>query len=798
MKNIQISKKTRQDLQWDELLRTWGSFCANARSGNRLYTMPFSATPDEALRRTRIVQALVAAHHQKIPLSVPELPDCKDLFSRLELGGNLPASAFCDILRVLVAVRDFLRGAQILGDPDLSQLASGLEPLSSLRILLEETIDEDGNVRPDASSELYGLRRRRSHLYGDLSTRMERMLERRDLQDFLQDKFVTTREGRFVLPVKSSFRHQVRGSIHGTSSSGQTVFIEPQEITDANNRLREIDVDIEVEEYRILAETAAHVAHETAVLRENERLLIELDIHVGAARMSRELNCTPMSFSDDGGMELVDIRHPLLLQARVNVVPNTVRLAAGQTMVITGPNAGGKTVVIKTVGLMVLMARMGLPVPARSGSIMPFFGDIHTLIGDDQSLATHVSTFSAQILHVKDILEQARPDHLLLLDELATGTDPQQGAFLAQAVLEHLRDRGIATLVTTHFTSLKTLALMDPRFVNVSVGGNALRPDYKLVPGEPGTSDGITVARQLGLPAPVITRATSLARDGDSRVDSLIGEITNLRRTLLQEKEELQKQAAETNRTQAELERQRIRLDRELREARKGTLDATVQELARCRIIIARLSEKAKKAPEPTSLAASLERVADEVDRLERSMRGPSLEPEKLSRGLVAYSYSLRHPVEILEVDMKKAKVSARAGNIVTVLAFDDLGEMDGAPVEGAKEKKQKTANPKPAQVLRESGETGEVGEPDEPFLSPAATLDLRGRRVEPALLELERHMDALFRDNHAGFLVIHGYGSGLLCSAVRDHLRASTYVQSFRPGRPDEGGDGVTAVYLI
>jgi len=555
-------------------------------------------------------------------------------------------------------------------------------------------------------------------------------------------------------------------------------------------------VDIEVEEFRILAELASHAAHETAALRENERLLLAIDGWIAAARLAEALHCAPVQFSEDGRFELIEARHPLLVRAGVAVVPNTIALEAGRVMVITGPNAGGKTVVIKTAGLLVMMARMGLPIPVKRGSTCPFYEDIHTLIGDDQSLSSHVSTFSAQILHLQKVLAAARPGHLLLLDELATGTDPQQGAFLAQAVLESLVERGIATLVTTHFTSLKTLALMDARFVNVSVGGNALRPDYKLVSGEPGTSEGITVARQLGLSEGIIRRAQQLAQDGDSRVDSLIAEISTLRRQLMAEQEAVRVERTELARRSAEVEKERARLERELREVRRSTLDKTLQELNKCRTVIARLTEKAKTPDaDPAGLSASLAKVGADLDALERRDAGPSPDPATLAPGQKHHSRSLRHVVELLEVDHKKMFVKARAGNLVTQLAFDDL-EVRSAETE-KKPRAAKAKAPKAAPAPVSQPDVLEDGASKEPFLSPANALDLRGQRVEPALLALERHLDHLFRDNQAGFLVIHGYGSGLLCSAVREHLRASSYVASFRPGGPKEGGDGVTAVFL-
>ncbi len=795
--NSNISRKTRQDLQWDDLCAYWGEYCANPRAAANLRFLPFPAEAGEAALRTDQIEAIRRAHQLKIALALPELPECTENLSRLERGGSLPALAFCDLLKVLVATRDMLRSAQVLQDPAFSRLVSALDPLSQLRVLLEETIDEEGNVKPGASSELYGLRARRVHLYKDLSTRLERMLERREYQEALQDKFVTVREGRFVLPVKSSYRHQVKGAIHGTSQSGQTVFIEPQEVVDANNRLREIDVDIEVEEFRILAELAAHAAHETVALRQNERTLLEIDGWIAAARLCETLRCAPVQFSDDGRLELLEARHPLLVRAGVAVVPNTIQLDPGRVMVITGPNAGGKTVVIKTAGLLVMMARMGLPVPVKRGSVCPFFEDLHSLIGDDQSLSSHVSTFSAQILHLKNVLAAARPGHLLLLDELATGTDPQQGAFLAQAVLESLVQRGIATLVTTHFTSLKTLALMDPRFVNVSVGGNALRPDYKLVSGEPGTSEGITVARQLGLHEEIIRRALQLAQDGDSRVDSLIAEISTLRRQLMAEKDEVRAERTELARRLAEVEKERARLDRELREVRKNTLDKTLAELNKCRAVISRLQEKAQ-APgaDPAQLAANLARVNTELDAIERQDAGPPPDPATLAPGQKHHSRSLRHVVELVEVDHKKMIVKARAGNLVTQLSFDDLEVRSEEAQKKPRAKKEKTATP--ARSAPPSPEAADDGEnTKEPFLSPGNTLDLRGQRVEPAIQALERHLDRLFRDDQAGFLIIHGYGSGLLCSAVRDHLRTSSYVASFRPGGPKEGGDGVTAVFL-
>ncbi len=801
------------DLQWPELVAFWGEFCVNPAAAERIRGMDFAGSREAAVERMECVQAIRDGMRRGISMAIPELPDCRDHLVRLERGGALSALAFRDLYKVLLAVRDLLRAEQSLRAEAFSRLVQGLEPLAHLRVLLEETVDDEGAVKAGASSTLYGLRARRAYLYQDLTTRMERMLNRRDLQEALQDKYVTVREGRFVLPVKSSFRHQVRGAIHGTSQSGQTVFVEPQELIDANNRLREIDVDIELEEYRILSELAMHAAHEVDALRRDIDILLTVDAWVAAARMADRIDANRFDFSQED-LHLVNARHPLLVRSGVAVVANTVTLSGGQVMIVTGPNAGGKTVLIKTVGILVLMARMGLPLPVGTGSSCPFYGDVHTLIGDDQSIASHVSTFSAQILHLKEILSRARRGHLLLLDELATGTDPQQGAFLAQAVLEHVVDKGIGALVTTHFAALKTLALLDSRFINVSVGGNALKPDYRLVPGQPGTSEGIAVAGQLGLADSIVRRARQLASQGDTRVDSLLAEITAIRTRMQAQEERLREKEEELARQSEDVRKLRERLERQLAQLRKDAMDDSLRELSRCRMVLARLREKAEKGSiGERELAVGIEKAAAAIDSQERQMTGPPPDFTRLAPGDRVRSRKLRHEVEVLAVDVRKRQIRARSGGLVTMLDFDDLESIETPADASSSARGSQKRGSRPKAARRESAreavrpeaddfqnaEEGIDGPPasGEPYIPPSNTLDLRGKRVEPALAELERHMDRLFRENQPGFWVIHGYGSGLLCAAVRDHLSRSTYVSSMRPGRPEEGGDGVTVVFL-
>lgn len=807
--NTAFSDKTLTDLQWPELAAFWGEFCVNPAAAEKIRGMAFALTREEASRRMDCVQSIRDGLRLGISLAVPELPDCRDHLVRLERGGALSALAFRDIYRVLMAVRDLLRAEQALGSPAFSSLLNGLDALTHLRVLLEETVDEEGAVKAGASSVLYGLRARRTYLYQDLTTRMERMLNRRDLQEYLQDKYITVREGRFVLPVKSSFRHQVRGTIHGASQSGQTVFVEPQEFIESNNRLREIDVDIEIEEYRILSELAVHAAHEVDSLARDIDILLTADAWIAAARMAERLDANRFDFSDED-LHLVHARHPLLVRSGVSVVPNTVMLSGGHIMIVTGPNAGGKTVLIKTVGILALMARMGLPLPVGAGSRCPFFGDVHTLIGDDQSIASHVSTFSAQILHLKEILARARSGHLLLLDELATGTDPQQGAFLAQAVLEHIVQAGIAALVTTHFSALKTLALLDSRFINVSVGGSALRPDYRLVPGQPGTSEGIEVAGQLGLAESIIRRARQLASQGDTRVDSLLAEISTIRARMLEEEARLREREAELERRMEDARRLEERFQKQLAQLRKDAMDDSLRELSRCRLVLSRLREKAEKGGiQAAQMEMALEKAARVMDEQERQMAGPAPDFAKLVPGDRVRSRKLRHEVEVIAVDYKKQKIQGRVGNLISSLDFGDLesiGKSDSASKKDAKgggirESGKESTGKSKSSVERE----GDAGVPDpmngenaEPYLPPSNTLDVRGKRVEAAIAELERHLDRMFRENQPGFHVIHGYGSGILSAAIREHLSQSTYVASFRPGRPDEGGDGVTAIFLL
>lgn len=808
--NSHFSQKTLTDLQWSEFTAFWGEFCINLTAAEKIRQMDFAQTREEAVERMECVQAIRDGIQMGISLVVPELPDCRDHLRRLELGGALSALAFRDLYKLLIAVRDLLRAEQVMQSAAFSRLVGELDALTSLRVLLEETIDGEGAVKAGASSVLYGLRARRTYLYQDLTTRMERMLNRKDLQEYLQDKYITVREGRFVLPVKSSFRHQIRGAIHGTSQSGQTVFIEPQEFIDANNRLKEIDVDIEIEEYRILSELASHAAHEVDTLRKNIDILLTADAWIAAARLSDRIDANRFAFSDDE-VHLVNARHPLLLRSGVNVVPNTVTLSGGQIMIITGPNAGGKTVLIKTVGLLALMARMGLPLPVGVNSRCPFFHDVHTLIGDDQSMASHVSTFSAQILHLKEILLRAQRGHLLLLDELATGTDPQQGAFLAQAVLEHIVEKGIATLVTTHFSSLKTMALLDTRFFNVSVGGNALRPDYRLVFGQPGTSEGIAVAGQLGLASSIVQRARQLASQQDTRVEALLAEITSIRTHMLDEEARLRKRESELLLQQEEVRKLKERLEKQLSQLRQEVMDDTLRELSRCRVVLRRLREKAEKNTiDVAQFHAGIEKMIRSMDVQERKMAGPAPDFERLMPGDRVRSRTLHHEVEIVSIDRKKQKIQGRVGKLISTLDFADLEVIENTNHLLKKSSKQHV--PYTQESTRTSSYSGSEKSSShtiqqsvevavdtlEPYLAPSNTLDLRGKRVEAALAELERHLDRMFRENQAGFSVIHGYGSGVLCAAVRNHLAQSTYVANFRPGRSDEGGDGVTVVFLM
>ncbi len=811
MRDRKAWDKALADLEWPKVTEALAGLCSTKAGAVRAKQWPVWR-PLEQARRTsaEISEARGLLQEGQSPGPETDL-DLGPQLAVLAKGGVLDADGLRKVASVLAGAARLRRRLQRLSDraPGLARRASAIRPLEDVWGPISDSFGPDGKLADEASPELGGLRARARALRERIVDKLKEIMERPHVAKLLQDKYYTLREDRYVLPIKVEMRHEIRGIVHGRSQSGQTVFLEPAEITELGNRLKMALADVELEEARVLAELSALVAEELPSVRSNLDVLAELDSLTAAAKLADRMEAAPVELADGGGLELLDARHPLMVLAGGPVVPNTFELPLGSCLVVTGPNAGGKTVALKTIGLSVLMARSGLHVPCRKGSRVPLYDGLFTSMGDDQDLTKGLSTFTAHVENLKAILEQADEKSLVLLDEVAVGTEPSQGAALAQAVLEALAEAGCSVLVTTHYTALKALAVRDERFRNAAMGYDPERgrPTYRLEMDAMGRSSALETARAVGLPEPVLRRAQELLSGGQAELDELLGELERMRAEL-----EARQAALDAELRRAEEERRKVQelrrsLAQELDRLRRRAHDRAVAELQSLRADLERLRKRLRKAPEPSpEELAQAEKEADEAAARLRELappppevRGRRPEPGGLQEGQEVLVSSLRAAGVLRHLD-GRGRARVLVGSMEVTVPLSDLLLPEGGATAPSKSRRgpRLPASEAGADPGEQPGQAKATGQDEDLAIrAEAETLDLRAKRVDEALDALDAFLDDCLRRQRRIALVIHGHGTGALKRAVREHVRSHPVVQRFRPGRLGEGGDGVTVLFL-
>lgn len=719
---------------------------------------------------------------------------------------------------VLAAASDATRRGHVA----LVEALPGLRPHAELAGLLLRSIAMDGPqgeaVVADAASP--ALARARGQVRGArqaLVRGAERLVKGTALADALADRYWTERDGRVVLPVRSdSFSRgggtgTVTGIIHGSSTSGHTLFVEPSALVDDNNRLREAQMAARAEERRVLAELSARVGAASEALAEGLEALERLDRIRARLRLGEDLQAhrprvlDPAQLGAGGGLDLCTARHPLMVLAGTVVVPNDLRVPVGGALVISGPNAGGKTVALKTLGLCVLMVQAGLRLPTSEPAGVPLFREVITDVGDDQSITANLSTFSAHIGHVIEALRSAGEDPagtLVLLDEVAVGTDPEQGAALAEAILRRLTSRGATVVATTHYERLKLLATQGPPgvFTNAAVGFDLarLRPTFELRLGVPGSSSAIAVARRLGVDDQVLADAEAMLSDERLRVDVLLQALEAERVALHEEREKI---AGERTALQAHEARLQARERGELLQAetrRAKAHDAAAKELRELELEIRRRRKQQREAaPEPV-IDGSVPPAEADLRGFARGARQSVTQgrvprapadgdvPELPRVGDRVFVDGLGAEGEVLAV--KGERITVQLPLAKTTVDRSALRTRRAVP----RDKPRGTPMPEAAAAARHFG-----ADADPVAVRFDNVVDLRGERAEDAQGLLEVFLDRAIGDDQEVVIVRHGHGSGALRKALREHLPRLRHVRTHRPGLPPEGGDAVTVVWV-
>jgi len=728
--------------------------------------------------------------------------DIRNSISLADHGGVLDPNELLDIKYTLIAARTIYRSLERYGEqyPQIYDLAMQLQEPYGIIDTISRAISDRGEILDDASVQLSIIRHDLRIIHDRLLNKMQRMINDPNISPYLQEALVTQRDGRYVLPLRADFKGRIKAIVHDQSSSGATLFVEPLSIVDQNNQFRQLQLDERDEERKILTDLSDKIANHSFEINHTVITIAKIDLAISRAKYAKEINASkpilhPIISKNKNHpgtiLHLFNARHPLLDPE--TVVPIDVDLDNNTFgIIITGPNTGGKTVTLKTVGLLALMAQSGLHIPAQADSELSIFEDIYADIGDEQSIEQSLSTFSGHITNIIRILGLANDKCLVILDELGAGTDPQEGAVLARALLDHLIDRKITTLVTTHHPELKSYAHTKAGIVNASVEFDleSLQPTYHLTIGLPGRSNALAIAQRLGLPESIVTNARSELSSDAIQAEDLLDEIHRQR--------EIARQAridAENLRKNEETIRKKLsdRLER-IDEERQEIIDETRQEMAEqiqnVQSEINKIQRELRLAKQPLEIISKLDKQVEELaDSL--PIRNEYIQPEITLPS--RRSIRLGDKVKLRRLDTKgivtalsEEEAEIQVGMMRVRARISDI-ELPSDSVDVLQPDYQKN-------VSKESKTSASVIESTS---SPGFELDIRGKHADDAIETLERYLEKAYLSGLPFVRIIHGKGTGKLRSVVRDTLLNHPYVHSHEAGADNEGGEGVTIAKL-
>ena len=737
-------------------------------------------------------------------------------------GGVLDPHALLDVKSTLISCRDLKKSFEKRTEeyPRLTQIVLGLPDTHGLVDSITRILSERGEILDSASPKLGDIRRNLRVAQDRLMTRLQKYVTDSKTVSMLQEPIITMRDGRYVIPLRAEFKGKIKSIIHDQSSSGATLFVEPLPVVEANNEIRELQLSQRDEERRILAQVSALIGEHATELKYGVENLASLDLAFAKAKYADELKASEPILQDLSkvksdalsmskgqksdefrpstfDLKLMDARHPLL--DHNNVVPIDIDPAPGtRAIVITGPNTGGKTVSLKTVGLLAVMAQSGLHIPAQSGSQMPCFHSVWADIGDEQSIEQSLSTFSGHITNIIRIIKKIDERSLVIFDELGSGTDPQEGAAIARAILNHLLDVGAMTLVATHYPELKTFAHGTDGVVNASLEFDikTLRPTYKLTLGLPGRSNALLIAQKLGLPQSIIDSARAEINPLDLRADKLLDDIRKERNRTSREREKLEKARAKLEAQTHDLEKRLEKIEDERRETLARARAEGELEVAVLKQNMDSLKQQLKKAKQPLE---AIKLIEEKIEKIEEKVEAPV----ERQRSKVEGQLSIANRQSSIRLGERVTVSTLNAEGVVTALGESDaevqIGTIrlrarlfDLARVSESKVESQNSKNLGPS-TLRQVSRQSNV----EVKKSPGMEVDLRGLMAEDALDKMERYLEQAFLSGLPFVRIIHGKGTGRLRQAVREALRGHEYIKSFEEGGSTEGGEGVTVAML-
>lgn len=790
-----MNKKGLKVLEYNKIIELLSSQAGSEMAKEKLKALTPSDNAAEIREHLSETTEAVSVIVRKGSLPVGQIYDIENPMHLARKGGSLTMRQLLQVLynlKVASNVVTFLK-SDLLPLPIINGMAEVIVTFPRLAERIDRCILSEDEMADSASPELRNIRRDIVRQNDAIRNRLNNILNSSTSKTYLQDAIVTMRDGRYVVPVKAENRAKIPGIVHDQSGSGATLFIEPQAVVELNNKLRELELAEKAEIERILAELSSNVAEHFHDIMNNQKLLIDMDVIFAKGKLSCMMQAEEPAIDEGGYLDLKEARHPLIDPKKV--VPINVSIGKDyNTLVITGPNTGGKTVTLKTIGLLAMMCQSGLHIPAAGTSRMPVYKDIFADIGDEQSIEQSLSTFSSHMRNTVELVEKADTGTLVLLDELGAGTDPTEGAALAIAILERLAAQGAQTVATTHYNELKKYALSTPGVENASMEFNVetLSPTYRLSIGVPGKSNAFEISRKLGLPSEIIDRANNLLEKGDIEFEDVLSAIEADKKRAEDERDEAAALAASMRKQQEELSRREKLLEKREKEA----LQKAKEE---ARAIIKEAKDTASEVQRELRELSKVQSLGERNKRLEQGKRRLKETENRYQDGIVREINE--NPVSIDDVQV---------GDKVKLLTLDQTGEVLTLPDEKGdlmvKVGIMKiNVNLSDLMMINEKKSGGKGSKSAGRYgnlyrakaMAVSTSVNVVGKNLEDATMEVEKYLDDAYMAGLKEVTVIHGRGQGILKEGLRQLFKRNKLVASFRKGSYNEGGEGVTIVKL-
>lgn len=790
-----MNEKALKVLEYHKIIEKLITFAGSQPGKALCRDLTPSADISEIRRMQRETSDAVSRICRKGTVSFSGLSDIRGSLKRLEIGGTLNIEELlriCKVLETTSRVKAWSRSEnrEEMPDDSLEQMFTDLQPLTPLANEIRRCIISEEEISDDASPGLRQVRRAMKTAHDKIRTQLASYVNG-STRTYLQEAVITQRNGRFCIPVKAEYRGQIPGMIHDQSSTGSTLFVEPMAIVKLNNDLRELEIKEEKEIEIVLANLSAQVAEQTEPLNFNVLLLTELDFIFARALLSRSYNGTEPEFNTEGRVRIKKGRHPLLDPKKV--VPVDIRLGDDFTLlVISGPNTGGKTVSLKTVGLFTLLGQAGLHIPAFDHSELSVFTEVYADIGDEQSIEQSLSTFSSHMTNIVSFWEKADEHSLVLFDELGAGTDPTEGAALAIAILSNLHRRGIRTIATTHYSELKVYALSTPGVENGCCEFNVetLRPTYRLLIGIPGKSNAFAISEKLGLPDYVIEEAKEHLSQEAEDFEDVIADLESSRATIEQEQLEINRYKQEVEELKQRLERKEDKLEssREaiMQKAREEAQTILREAKEYADETIRKYNKLGKESDASKKMEQERTKLREKMSKLDKAAGNAA--PKKPKKELTAKDLLIGDSVKVLSMNLKgtvstlpdgRGNLYVQMGILRSQVNIRDLEKIEEEPAF------------KPAVKTHTTGSKVKSTK----SYSISAEINLIGLTSDEAIAELDKYLDDAYLAHLSPVRVVHGKGSGILRKAVHQYLRRQKHVASYRLGEFGEGDAGVTIV---